>query len=133
MATLPWQVSLPGAYGQPSVGACLLTFQPDGACPAPSHQLLPGPLPPAPLVLSICQSPFSTAVSWTEGHPPLRGPSSSPAPHFESLWTVPSVVLASRHDPGGPPPTPGGHHWTQQGRRDTPPSPSTPGHSVFAA
>ena len=56
MATLPWQVSLPGAYGQPSVGACLLTFQPDGACPAPSHQLLPGPLPPAPLALSICQS-----------------------------------------------------------------------------
>lgn len=69
MATLPWQVSLPGAHGQPSVGACLLTFQPDGACPAPPHRLLPGSLPPAPSALSVCQS-LSSAIGQLDGRMP---------------------------------------------------------------
>ncbi|XP_010846900.1 PREDICTED: uncharacterized protein LOC104994895, partial [Bison bison bison] len=66
-------------HGQPSVGACLLTFQPDGACPAPPHRLLPGSLPPAPSALSVCQSLSSAiatlpAVLTEEAQAPVASP-----------------------------------------------------------
>lgn len=59
-AALPWQVSLPSACRQPVVGMCPLTFQPQTG-PTPPHRVLPEPLPPAPLALSVCQSPFSAS------------------------------------------------------------------------
>lgn len=77
-AALPWQVSLPSACRQPVVGMCPLTFQ------------LPEPLPPAPLALSVCQSPSSASRQLDE-----RMPAAQRAflqPHC-SLWVLVDLPL----------------------------------------
>lgn len=108
-AALPWQGSLPGARGQPSMGKCPLTFQSWSSppCPAPpdaEHKALRPPPRHAGCSQGSCLLlPWPASVLCQRSAGGKDGPSCSPAPHCGSLWVGPSVVAASCRDPGGPP------------------------------
>lgn len=126
-ATLPWQVSLPGACGQPSMGTCPLTFQSRSGPPCPAspdaeHKAL-RPLPRhARRSQGSCLLlpwPESAASGQPEGRTDLPtaplltvGPCGCAPP----WWPPPAMTLEA----------PPGHQWTQRGSRDTPPPPPNP-------